>query len=75
MVIGYHGKVNKKNGFDGTFLIAENSFQKYCVEMLSDLVSLSFVSWQPDPSGHRVVFAVTTYSLTNEIIPKRTLLM
>lgn len=75
MVIGYHGKVNKKNGSDDTFLIADNSFQKYCVKMLSDLVSLSFVFWQPNPSGHRVVFAVTTCSLTNVPIPKRTLPM
>lgn len=38
MVIGYHGKVNQKNGSDGTFLLADNSFQKDYVEMLSDLI-------------------------------------
>lgn len=40
MVIGYHGIVNKKNGFAGTFLTADNSFQKDYVRMLSDLLEI-----------------------------------
>lgn len=60
---GYHGKVNKRNGSHGTFLIADNFFQKDCAEMSSDLiesvnhelVGLSFIFWQPDPTGQRVV--------------------
>lgn len=46
-----HGEVNKKNESDGTFPIADKSFQKCCVRMHSNLiesvshglVSLSFV--------------------------------
>lgn len=40
MVIGHHGRVNKKKGFTGTFLTADNSFQKDCMGMLSDLIAI-----------------------------------
>ena len=39
MVTGHHRRVNKKKGFTGTFLTADNSFQKDCMGMLSDLIA------------------------------------
>ena len=40
MVIGHHGRVDKKKGFTGTFLTADKSFQKECMGMLSDLIEI-----------------------------------
>lgn len=39
MVIGHHGRVDMKKGFTGTFLTADNSFQKV-MGMLSDLIEI-----------------------------------